>query len=181
MDFADIGKELTNGRNLGGLGQHFYFGLWEDVATWPTEPTTPATLAAAAALTGDIAMAAGKRMFEFYTTEETAKLDINTIGEEGGKGNELVLTIMAPGLSTKLLGFMNAAKNEDLVLIVEDNEGQKYLMGNALRSAKLQSAEGAGTGTSKEGKRGIPMVFSWRTGNVYTYTGSVPLTVSASA
>jgi len=176
MDFADISKELTNGRNLGGLAQKFYFGLWEDVESFPTEPTSPATLAAAAALTGDITMKAGKRMFEFYTTEETAKLDFNPIGEEGGKGVEMALTIHAPGLSTKLLGFMNATRNEDLVLIVEDNEGQKYLMGNELRSAKLKSADGAGTGSAKEGKRGIPMVFSFMTGHIYTYTGSIPLT-----
>jgi hypothetical protein len=176
MDFADISKELVNGRNLGGIGQHFYYGLWVDVEAYPTEPTSPISLAAAATLTGDLTMKAGKKMNKFYSTEETAKLDINTIGEEGGKGNELVLTVQAPGLSAKLLGFMNETKNQDLVLIVEDNEGQKYLMGNELRSAKFQSADGAGTGTSKEGKRGIPLVFSFRTGNVYTYTGSIPLT-----
>jgi len=180
MEFSDIGKELVNGSNLGGLGQHFYFGLWGDVATWPTEPATPATLAAAAALTGDIAMKPGKRMFQFLSTEETAKLEFKQIGEEGGLGYEMTLTVHGPGLSAKLLGFMNSVKNEDLVLIPVDNEGQKYLMGNALRSAKLTSADGAGTGTSKEGKRGIPMVFTFRTGNIYTYTGSIPLTLSAS-
>lgn len=181
MEFTDIGKELTNGSNLGGLGQHFYFGLWADVATWPTEPATPVSLAAAATLTGDLAMKEGKRMFQFLSTEETAKLEFKPIGEEGGIGYEMILTVHGSGLSTKLLGFLNAAKNEDLVLIPVDNEGQKYLMGNELRSAKLQSSDGAGTGTSKEGKRGIPMVFSFRTGNIFTYTGSIPLTVSASA
>jgi hypothetical protein len=180
MDFADIGKELVNGRNTGGLAMKFYFGLHADVESFPTEPTSPATLAAAAALTGDITMKAGKRMFEFSTTEDTAKLDFNPIGEEGGKGVEIALTIHAPGLSSKLLGFMNATRNEDLVLIVEDNEGQKYLMGNELRSAKLKSADGAGTGAVKEGKRGIPMVFSFYTGAVYIYTGSIPLTAGAS-
>lgn len=177
MEFADIAKELVDGKNLGGLAQRFYYGLWTDVESFPTEPSAPITLPSAATLTGDIEMKTGKRMFEFYTTEETAKLDINTIGEEGGKGFELVLSVHAPGLSNKLIGFMNATKNEDLVLIVEDNEGQKYLLGNELRSAKLVGADGAGTGTSKEGKRGFPLSFSFRTGNLYTYAGSIPLTI----
>lgn len=42
MDFADISKELTDGKNLGGVAQKLYFGLWEDVQSWPVEPSGPA-------------------------------------------------------------------------------------------------------------------------------------------
>ena len=41
MDFADIGKLLTDGKNLGGLAQRIYFGLWSDVATWPVDAELP--------------------------------------------------------------------------------------------------------------------------------------------
>ncbi len=179
MDFADIRKTLTDGKNLGGIAQLVYFGLWADVATWPTEPDTPADLEAAATLTGDITMADGKRMFELYTTEDAAKLEINPIGEEAGKGFELKLNIFAPGLAKKILGFMNATKNEDLVLIVPDSNGQKYLLGNELRSAKFSGGDGSGTGSTTEGRRGLSMSFSFHTANLYVYDGSVPLTVAA--
>ena len=178
MDFADIGKLLSDGKNLGGLGQKIYFGLWTDVATWPTEPDAPTTLDAAGALTGDITMKAGKRMYELYTTEDAARLDISPIGEEGGKGYELTLKVFAPGLNKKLLGFMNATKNEDLIFIAEDNQNQKYLLGCELRSAKFSAGEGSGTGSTTDGRRGLGMTFSYRTHSLYEYSGSIPLTAA---
>ncbi|MCX6224385.1 MAG: hypothetical protein NTV01_06475 [Bacteroidia bacterium] len=44
MHFADIGKLLTDGKNLGGLANRIYFGLWNDVAAWPTDPSDPITI-----------------------------------------------------------------------------------------------------------------------------------------
>ena len=88
LDFADIGKLLTNGKNLGGLANRIYFGLWADVATWPTEPTNPLMVDLLGTLTGDLLMKAGKRMFELYTTEDAAKLDASGTGStsDGRRG-----------------------------------------------------------------------------------------------
>ena len=179
MDFADIGKLLTDGKNLGGLANRIYFGLWADVATWPTEPTNPLTVDLLGTLTGDLLMKAGKRMFELYTTEDAAKLDINVIGEEAGKGYEMLLHIFSPGLDKKLLGFMNATKNEDLVLIAQDSAGQNYLLGCEIRSAKFSASNASGTGSTTDGRRGLGMTFAYRSANMYTYTGSIPLTEAA--
>ena len=180
MDFADIGKLLTDGKNLGGLAQRIYFGLWMDVKTWPTEPTSPATLELAGAFTGDIEMKAGKRMFALYTTEDAAKLDINVIGSEAGKGYELLLHVFAPGLHKKLLGFMNATKNEDLVFIAKDSAGQNYLLGCEIRSAKFSASDGSGTGSTTDGRRGFGMTFAFRAANIYVYDGVIPLTEAVS-
>jgi len=79
MHFADIGKLLTDGKNLGGLAQRIYFGLWSEVATWPVDAEAPLTLDALGSSTGSIAMKPGKRMFELYTTEEK----IQTLFENG--------------------------------------------------------------------------------------------------
>ena len=176
MDFADIGKLLTDGKNLGGLAQRIYFGLWMDVATWPADAELPLTLDALGVSTGSIIMKPGKRMFELYTTEDAAKLDINVIGEEGGKGYEFLLHVFAPGLNKKLLGFMNATKNEDLVLIAQDSAGQFYLLGCEIRSAKFQASDGSGTGSTTDGRRGLGMTFAYRTHSLYEYTGTIPLT-----
>ncbi|TSA48158.1 MAG: hypothetical protein D4R56_00960 [Deltaproteobacteria bacterium] len=176
MDFADIGKLLTDGKNLGGLANRIYFGLWNDVAAWPTDPSAPATIELAGTQTGDLVMKAGKRMFELYTTEDAAKLDINVIGEEGGKGYEFLLHVFAPGLHKKLLGFINTTKNEDLVLIAQDSAGQQYLLGCEIRSAKFQGSDGSGTGSTTDGRRGLGMTFAYRTHSLYTYTGTIPLT-----
>ena len=176
MDFADIGKLLTDGKNLGGLANRIYFGLWADVATWPTEPTNPATVDLLGTLTGDLIMKAGKKMFSLYTTEDAAKLDINVIGEEAGKGYELLLHVFAPGLHKKLLGFMNATKNEDLVMIAQDSAGQNYLMGSPIRSDKFSASYGFGTGSATDGRPGLGMTFAYRSANLDVYSGNIPLT-----
>lgn len=180
MDFTDILKELKDGENMGGLPQKVYFAFQADVDTWPTKPTAPASIDANGKLTGDLMMKEGKRMFELYITDDTGEFKIEPVGELDGKSFIMRLTMFHPGISSKLLGFMNAAKNENLVFIVPDNSGNMYLMGDSLRPAVFTgSPDGAGTGKETAGRRGISMEFTYKTANVYLYTGSVPLTIAA--
>ena len=177
MDFADIGKLLTDGKNLGGLSQKIYFGLWTDVATWPTEPVAPVTLDAAGTLTGDILMKAGKRMWKMYITDDTGEYKMELVGEVDGHSFVNHLSLFHPGLQETILGFMRAAKNENLVFIVIDSDGQKYVMGDALRPAVLAgSPDGAGTGKTTAARKGISMEFTYKTNNQFVYKGNLPLT-----
>lgn len=181
MDFQDIQKNLTNGENMGGIAQTVYFGLHEDVATWPTKPTSPANLEELGAFTGNIEMKPGKRMFPLYITDDTGELQIDPVGEKDGKSFIIHLRFFHPGLKARILGFINATKNENMVFIVPDNNGQQFILGDALRPATMEGADDA-AGTSKEtaGRRGISMHFTYKTSNVYEYTGTVPLTEAAS-
>jgi len=124
MDFSDITKDLFQGENMGGIGMKIYFGLYSDVAAWPTKPTgTAATLEALGKLTGDIVMKPGKRMFEMYVTDDTGEFKIETVGELDGKSFVMHLSVFNPGLKPKLLGLLNSVKNDNLVFIVPDNNG----------------------------------------------------------
>ena len=155
IDFTDIDKNLPNGENMGGLIQKVYFGYHADVAAFPAKPTAPITLEAAATLTGDLVMKAGKRMFEMYITDDTGEFKIESVGESDGKSFLNTLSVFHPGLQKKVLGFMNAAKNENLVFIVVDSDGQKYLMGDAVRPAVYIGAKnGAGTGATTAARKG---------------------------
>lgn len=176
MDFANIPKNLPQGENMGGITQKVYFAYWADVDTWPAKPTSPATLEANAALTGDIVMKAGKGFYELYITDDTGEFNIETVGEKDGKSFVQHLALFHPGLSKKILGFMNAAKNDNLAFIVEDNNGSKFLMGDDSRPATLEgSPDGAGTGKETSARRGISMEFTYKTSNNYVYEGSIPL------
>lgn len=180
MDFTDILKDLKDGENMGGLPQMLYFGYHKDVATWPTKPAAPLTIEANGVLTGDLLMAEGKRMFEMYFTDDMGELKIEPVGESDGKSFIMRLTIFHPGLRARILGFINAAKNENLVFVVPDNNGEKFILGDALRPATFSGApDGAGTGKETAGRRGISMEFTYKTSNVYSYAGTVPLTVAA--
>lgn len=181
IEFTDINKNLPNGENMGGIGQKVYFGYHADVAGWPTKPTNPLTLEANATLTGDLTMKTGKRMFEIYVTDDAGEFKIEPVGEADGKSFVQHLTIFHPGLQKKILGFMNAAKNDNLVFIVVDAEGQKYLMGDAMRPATYQgSPDNNGTGKATADRKGMSAEFTYKTPNVYVYGGSVPLTEATS-
>lgn len=182
MDFQDINKNLINGENMGGIAQTIYFGLHADVLTWPTKPTQAVDdLEALGVLTGDIAMKPGKRMFEMYITDDTGELQMETVGEKDGKSFVMHLRLFHPGLLQKILGFRNATKNENMVFVVPDNNGQYFVMGDALRPATLESdGDGAGTGKETASRRGVGMEFTYKTSNICAYTGTIPLTPATS-
>ena len=179
MDFTDISKNLVNGENMGGITQTVYFGLYSDVLSWPTKPVTPVDVEALGGLTGNIAMKPGKKMFSFYLTDDTGEFKIEPVGEKDGKSFVLHLSMFHPGLQKKILGFINATKNENLVFIVPDNNGAMFLMGDVLRPATFEGApDGMGTGKETAGRRGISMEFTYKTSNIYQYTGTIPLTAA---
>ena len=67
MDFADIDKNLPDGKNMGGLPQIVYFCLHTDVLTFPTEPKMSdedITLEKMGELVGDLTLKEGKKMKE---------------------------------------------------------------------------------------------------------------------
>lgn len=182
MDFTDINKDLNEGNNMGGIAQVAYFCKWDDVQTFPSLPSSPANLAANGTLTGDLVMKTGKKMNKIYITDDTGEFEIEPVGETDGKSFVKHLRLFNPGLKASLLGFMNYAKNENLVFIVKDNDGQFYLMGDDTRPATYVGApDGAGTGKETAARRGISMEFQYKTKGAYTYTGSIPLTEAASA
>ena len=177
MEFADITKDLQQGENMGGIAMKVYFGLHADVGTWPAKPTNALTLAALGALTGDIIMLEGKRMFEMYVTDDTGEFKIEPVGELDGKSYVMHLTVFNPGLQAKLLGFLNATKNGSMFFIVPDNNGSFFLMGDSLRAAVYNgSPDGAGTGKDTAARRGVSMEFIYKSSNIYEYVGSIPLT-----
>lgn len=177
IDFTDIDKNLPNGENMGGLIQTVYFGYHADVAAFPTKPDSPTTLETCAALTGDLVMKAGKRLFEMYITDDTGEFKIEPVGEVDGKSFVSHLTLFHPGLSKKILGFMNAAKNENLVFIVKDSNNNVFLMGDELRPAVYAgSPDGGGTGKTTAARAGMSAEFTYKTSNIFVYTGNIPLT-----
>jgi hypothetical protein len=172
IDLITIDKNLQNGENMGGLAQHCIFGYWDDVSQWPIGPEAPNDIEVDGLLVGDLIMKAGKKAFTFYSTDDTSELKMNPVGEVDGKSFEMVLTIFNPGLKKKILGFMNAAKNENLFFIVQDSDGQYYLLGDSLRAAKFDSGE-VGTGKATSDRKGATLTFKFKSNNLRVYAGDV--------
>jgi hypothetical protein len=172
MDFVNIDKNLTRGENMGGLAQLCIFGFWSDVAQWPTAPTNPTTVETNGEWVGDVIMKAGKNAFTFYSTDDTSELKINPVGEQDGMSFEMELVIFNPGLKKKLLGFISAAKNENLFFIVQDSEGQHILVGDSLRAAHMTAGE-VGTGKASTDRKGASLTFKFKTNTPRIYIGDV--------
>lgn len=181
MDFVDIGKNLPGGENMGGLTQTVIFGLWDDVSVWPTAPVAPDDVEEYAEWVGDVIMKAGKKAFTFYSTDDTSELQVNLVGETDGLSFEMRLNVFNPGLKKKLLGFIAAAKNENLFLIAQDNEGQYYLLGDSRRAAKMIAGEGIGTGKATADRKGANLSFVFKTNTPRVYIGDVTALISASS
>lgn len=177
MEFQDISKNLHQGENMGSISQTIYYGLHSDVATWPTKPTGATTLEELGALTGNITMKPGKRLFKLYITDDTGELENEIVGEKDGISFIQHLRFFHPGLMARILGFMNAVKNDNMVFVVPDNNGQYFVLGDAIRPATLEGSD-ENNGTSKEtaGRRGVSMHFTYKTSNIFEYTGTIPLT-----
>mgnify|MGYP001765650618 CR=1 FL=1 len=179
--FTDIDKNLVNGENMGGIAQYIYYGLHSDVEDWPTKPASPTTLAENGALTGDIVMKTGKKLNKLYITDDTGEFRIEPVGSPDGMSFILHLLFFHPGLNKDILGLINKAKNENMVFIVPDNNGAKFLMGDQLRPATFAGpGDGQGSGKETAARRGMGAEFTYKTANVYQYVGSVPLTEAGS-
>lgn len=175
MNFLDITKNLPNGANMGSVSK-LYYGLYEDVVTWPDISATPTSIEDYPVVAADIIMKAGKRMFEIYATPDTAELIFEPQGETDGMSFKVTLNFLNPGLQKKILGFMAASKNENLFFIVQDSEGQKYMVGDKYFPAKMQAGEGVTTGKATADRKGAGLSFYSYTNVPKVYTGAVPLT-----
>jgi hypothetical protein len=173
MDFVNIDKNLPNGENMGGLTQTIIFGLWDDVAQWPTEPTNPTDVEDYGEWVGDVIMKPGKKAFTFYSTEDTAGLNIEPVGEIDGMSFQETLDVFNPGLKKKLLGFIAAAKNENLFFIAQDSEGQYYLLGDSKRAVKMIAGGSIGTGLKTADRKGAGLKFVFKTNVPRAYIGDV--------
>ena len=182
----DLGLSCADQDNMGGIVPQIIYGYCDDVATWPEKPApaasaTTMTLEAAGGLVGDLVMASGARAYKFDFTDDTGSFQIGMQGEKGGESFVETLTIVAQKIRKILLGFMNATKGRKIFIIVKDNNGQYYLMGDKDHGAQLAGdSEGAVTGAAYTERNHVGLTFTYNTPRAYTYEGDVENILTAS-
>lgn len=176
-ELADIDPALECDAqdNMGGMVESVTFGYQNEVATWPDMPAvkeSALSLDEAGALSGDVVMANGCKAYKFAFTDNTGSFTIKPQGETGGESFLMELNLVAARIRKKILGFMNATKGRKLFFIVEDNNGVKYLMGDARRGAILASdSDGATTGSSATERNQTTLKFQYTTPRALVYEG----------
>lgn len=165
---------VLDGGNISGIVPRLIYGYHEDVAVWPEEPdgyVTPLTLEEAGELTGDLVMKNDTRAFVLDFTEDVGNISFPIVGETDGLHTEYTLNIIKAKIKAKILGFVNAAMDRKMFFVVEDENGNAYLMGNKKRGAILVAGDGATTGTTSGDRNQTALQFKFRTKKMYIYTG----------
>ena len=129
MDYKDMTGPDGTEVNMGGTSQVAFFARVDDVLTWPG----PATAQGANPYvnTTPFVMKQGKKFQKLYITQDTGELDFGSNGEQDGKSFKPVLKTFYPGASDDALQFINDAKNDKFVLIVELPDGKLIQLGSA--------------------------------------------------
>jgi hypothetical protein len=133
-------------------------------------------------LTGSLTMDAGKKFFQFKMEPEKCSITSEDVGAKGGISQKHMLKIFQGDMQAKILGFIRATNNQELVFCVPDANGRMIMIGSQEYPARKVPEGSAGTGEGPEGESGYTMTFvSYGNGPapILPDTISVPTTVSS--
>lgn len=187
VTLADIDQALSCSEqdNMGGIIPLLIFFYWDAVKTWPDLPAVAEasvpSLDVAGAWKGDVVMATGEKAYKFNFTDDTGSFKISPQGEEGGISYLYELNIVSAQIRKQILGFMNACKGRKMGFIVQDNNGNYYLMGDKNRGAKLATGDGATTGTKPTDLNQTTLKFQYNCPRALMYEGDVTNLLTAAA
>lgn len=179
MDMIDI---LHSGNdNTGGLFEDWYYADVDDVDTWPSVASNPATPSALMETTTDFVMKTGKKFLHGQTVLNNGEVKWELVGPRGGKCYKHTLECFVPENSASKLGVISLMKNRRLVIIGKDRQGILRIVGSESLPATLDTAPGT-TGKSSEDSPGAGNVLTFMTESnnpPLIYKGDIPLTPAA--
>lgn len=144
MDLQEL-LNVDGGDNFAGISINIYVARASTVLTWPTVVASPTTYAERVTITDDILFKTGGQFFKIQCIVEKNGLQSLAQGETGSKSSENVLEFMRKGISKESLGLFEEFKNDDLVAVVPDLEGNVRMLGSEHLPATLSEFE-ANTG-----------------------------------
>lgn len=135
--------------NPGGIKNAIFYAFAEDVKKWPaaitninTELATTfeeiVTIPAADAFE----FYPGKSFKKLYCTLETGELKFSLIGARDSKSFSNSMEVSYPSNDEKILGFIAASANRELVFLVPEQNGRIKVLGTPGFPAQLETVEG---------------------------------------
>jgi len=116
--------------NDAGIKTICFYARIHDILTWPTAKAEEApTLEERVALVGEFIMKTGTKFGQFEITLEKGALDSKGAGSAGNSSAENLLKLFRYGLERNILGWIETYKNDDLVFIIEDLQGNHRVVG----------------------------------------------------
>ena len=185
MDTQDL-THTAGSDNTPGIQQQVFYAPLEDIATLPApdkddSASTTGTFADLVTITADIIMKPGKQFRSIYVTLEEGDLKHEGQGETDSMSYKNSLEFAHPGSKPEALGFAQWVKNNNIVFLVPEVDGQVRLLGSRAYPAKLSSAPGGTGKKSTDGKKTTFTFHSSRKGPAPIFKGKVELFASGGA
>lgn len=120
---------------------------------------------------GDMEFEDGKTWSYFDCLTDENELKVMLSGPTGKKKLRSQLDLFALGLSSKILGFLEAVANVPLIFAIPDQNGKMWILGNKRNGAFIEKADGT-TGKKYEDNSGFAITISANT-TIYNYTGDI--------
>lgn len=178
LDTAASCDELDN---MGGVAA-IHVAYHKDIATFPQFPTLSSekkSFADAGAWDGDFVMKDGKKFAKISFKDEAANL---TFAENGDKGSLKVmhtLVVSRNKIEAISAGFSNAVRNMPLVIVVEDNNGVKYILGDKRVPCRMASGQNSTVGEKHEDTSMLSLQFEYSCPRLLVYNGNLPTSDSS--
>lgn len=130
--------------NMSGVKELLY-ALQEDIQTWPAKAAIEVRSGLVdhieTASGESIVMKPGKKFFKLYSKRNAAELKYAIQGEAGSRSIKATLEIYHPSFRSKILGFMAATMDREMVMLVKTANGDYHLLGDADNGVEYDSAE----------------------------------------
>ena len=179
LQLEDLNKGGSCENKMSGV-KTVYFALKDDIKTFPTLPSTRNAYEDYVQLTGALTMKDGKRFFKLHSERDLGELKYETQGVTGGKSFKGTLEIQHSGFKHKILGFLAATINEELIILCKLNNGEIHMLGDADRGAEYGDGTTTTSGKAVTDQNGVTLNFSYDTPAPLIYTGDIETLLVAS-
>lgn len=179
MDTQDL-THVSGSDNTPGIQQTIYYAPLEDIETLPLpdvddSASKTGTFEDLVTITKNIVMKPGKQLRSIYVTLEEGELKHESQGEMDSMSFKNVLEFAHPGSKPAQLGFAQWVKNNNIVFLVPEVDGQVRLLGHRAYPAKMTGAPGT-TDKKAAGAKKTTFTFqSSRKGPAPIFAGKVAL------
>lgn len=145
MDTQDL-THVSGSDNTPGVQQTIYYTTLDNIVTLPlpdqdNSASPTGTFADLVTITKDILVK--KPLSSIYVTLEEGELKHESQGEMDSISFKNVLEFTHPGSKPEVLGFAQWVKNNNIVFLVPEVDGQVRLLGHRAYPAKMTGAPGS--------------------------------------
>lgn len=172
LSLEDINRGGVCENKMSGV-KTIYYALKDDLASYPTLPDTRNSFEDFSTLDGSITMKSGKRFFKFQCEKDLGELKYEPQGAAGGKSLRATLEIFHAGFKAKILGFLAATLNEEVVILAKLNNGEVHLLGDADRGAEIGDGTTSTSGKALSDQNGVTLFLTYDTPTSQIYTGDL--------